>query len=178
MANLLENPGFETDTNDPPAKWANFNSPTNVARTSQNSVKYAGNNAWKVNTTDAFNADCGIAQHESSGRTGKIDVSPSTQYYFSNYIKTALSAGQAHTHIKLFEAGYANEAGYDTSDVTGTTDWILNDKTFTTTSTQVICEIWLCFGAYGNPANGTAYFDEMNLDVSGNGRLTMLGVGS
>jgi len=163
MANLLENPGFETDTSNPPSKWANFNSPSNVSRTSQNTTKYAGNNAWYIHTTDGSTADCGLDQNEGSGHL--ITVTPSTTYYYSSFVKTALTTGQVHTHIKLFTAGYGSETGQDTSDITGTTDWTQNTKTFTTGASDVIAEIWLCYGAYGAAANGEAWFDEIYLDT-------------
>lgn len=165
MANLLENPGFETDTSNPPAKWSNFNSPANVTRGAVNTASHSGSNSWKVSTTDGSTADCGLQQSEFSGRTGTITVVPNTTYYYSSYVKTALTTGQVHTHIKVFTAGYGSESGYDTSDVTGTNDWTLNDKTFTTGASDVICEIWLCFGAYGSAANGDAWFDDISLDV-------------
>lgn len=165
MANLIENPSFELDTSSPPGKWANFNSPANVTRTTDSTVSYTGGKSLKIATTDGATADCGVEQNEFSGRTGKITVLPSTTYYYSSFIKSALTTGQVHTHIKLFTALYAAETGKDTPNVTGTNDWTQNALSFTTGAADVIAEIWICFGAYGSAANGTAYFDDIYLDT-------------
>lgn len=169
MANLILNPGFETDSAgaNPPTNWGNFNAPGNIVRAVATDEFYAGSKSWKINTTDGNTADCGLLQSASTRVGGStITVLPNTEYRFSNYIKTQLTTGQAHVHIKLFEAGYANESGYDTPNVTGTTDWTLNEYVFTTGASDVIFEAWLCFGAYGAAANGIAWFDEQFLDVT------------
>lgn len=163
--NLIENPGFEADADGTtePSKWDTFNNPGNIQRRVSTEFAHSGTKSYKINTTDAATADCGILQNEFSGRTGTIAVVPNTQYRFSSFIKTALTDGQVHTHIKLFEPGYAGETGLDTDEVTGTNNWTANDLVFTTGANQTIAEIWVCFGAYGNPANGQAWFDDFAL---------------
>lgn len=182
MANLFLNPDFEADAGgvNPPTSWGNFNSPGNIVRAVATDQVHGGSKSWKVNTTDGNTADCGLLQSQSTRVGGSfMTVLPNTEYYFSNYIKTQLTTGQAHVHIKLFTAGYGSESGYDTANVTGTTDWILNDYTFTTGPSDVIFEAWLCFGAYGAAANGIAWFDDFYLDVVGGGTVLkdIIGVG-
>lgn len=167
MANLLENPGFEENGSGVPTRWNNFNSPSNVTRAVATDFVHSGSNSWKMATTDAATADGGLTQTEFTGRAaGKITVVPNTNYTISGWIKTALTDGQVHIHVKLFESGYSNESGYDTDELTGTNDWTLNTLNFTTGPADVISEVMLCFGAYGNPANGTAWFDDISLDVT------------
>lgn len=168
MAEIMENGTFEADaaTTNPPTSWSNFNSPANVQRQVATDEVHGGSKSWKVNTTDGNTADCGLQQTEFTRSGGVITLAQNTDYHFECYIKTALTTGQAHVHIKTFESGYANEGGIDTSQITGTTDWTLNEVDFNS-GDAVIAEIWLCFGAYGAAANGSAWFDDVSLDVAG-----------
>ena len=162
--NLVENPGFETDADgvDPPSSWGRLNDAAGCTRITASDYVHSGSHSLKISSASAV--DDGIFQSHDV-RTGNTTmfITPNTDYRLSGYIKTALTGGQAHIHIKIFDASYDSPTEYDTPLLTGTNGWTFNTLAFTTASDQVIAEIALCFGAWGTPATGSAWFDDISL---------------
>lgn len=164
MSNLLNNYFFEADiiTTDPPTEWGRLNDVIGCTRQVSSDFFHEGGKSLKI-SNPIGTADEGILQTEFTRSNGIITVIPGNTITVGGWIKTNLTAGNCHIHVKLFQSGYTNEIGFDTALRSGISDWKYDSLKIIVPSGYIIAEVILCFGAYGTSATGDAWFDEIYL---------------
>ncbi|NTW61553.1 polysaccharide deacetylase family protein [Candidatus Saccharibacteria bacterium] len=162
--NLIENFSFESDPvgYDPPSSYGRLNNVAGCTREVVSDYVYLGGKSLKISAASAV--DEGIYQSEGSRSGGAMVIVPGATYRFSGYLKTALTTGQAHFHLKTWDDSYSNGYEFDTTLYYGTNDWTYCEYIFKAATNQTIAEVVCCFGSWGDAAAGSAWFDNLNLE--------------
>lgn len=158
--NYVTNPSFEADTvgSNPPATYTAFttvNTGTLTPQVASDSAQ-SGSQSWKINVTGGH-ADAGITSPRYSVNPG--------QYTVSYYMRTALSAGSAHLHVKVY-SGANVTAEYDLTGANGTTGWTRYSMVIQLQPGDTAIELWLGFGTFGDTfATGTVWYDALQIEA-------------
>ncbi len=143
--NLVGNPSFEVLSSGFPISWQRRNSltvDTTITHTGQTSLKVIGGNGYT------------FAQNLPA-------LKPSTTYTLSGWVKT--QGVTTTTGLKLrypITAGTVDNSVITNPGITGTTDWIRVQKTFTTAADYSAGRLDLL---YNVNTGATAWFDDVSL---------------
>lgn len=125
------------------------------------SVKYSGSNSMKLSTGSATGA-LEIVSYKVNNVANHFRLDPSTQYTLSAYVKTDNAATNAgFLDCREYTAAGATQATNSTNKLSGTNDWTLLTKTFTTHANTRFGSIILRNDVVGNTSD--IWFDEIKL---------------
>lgn len=148
-----------------PYRWFAPGTFANATAQYDTSVKLTGTASMKLSTTTTAGLASALYGNNTSATNIKltmIPVLPSTSYTVSGYCKTNNVAAAA-AHIDIYEYNGAGTLGATntTNTLTGTNDWTLVTKTFTTASTARYLSLALRNHVAGNVSD--AWFDDITL---------------
>jgi hypothetical protein len=160
-ANLFKNPGFEEASGVLPKEWVYKDGtvPPGVKYEISKNQPHSGSNCLAIVNTEA--ADTLIIQ--------KVKVKPDQVYHFSGWIHAeniAHQAGSANITMYYGDNGYECKGIITSKEFSDTgNQWQLLDFNFKTLKISDPLTIGIRLGGQGTKNQGTAYFDDLSLEL-------------